>query len=215
MCPDCGVWVREVETTWGETLILNAARDPNGRVVPWISEHRPNGLPAARILPAGVPAEDDRTWSVHECTGIPGSNLLAEEPRYFGTRLMWSDARNEEFLYEECPGPYPGHKPLAVFLKYADQYEPNIGAIQPRVMADGGAVFIFTPDMAHPAGNRDLEQWLYNHDPDEVIRVLNEHGPRGTWIAELGLWQPQASGEEAQLLSFANTRVQPCSLPLV
>ena len=76
VCPDCALWVREVESTWGEILLLNAARDPLGRVVPWPSD-RENGQTQARLLPAGVPAENEDTWSVHSCSGVVGCGLFA------------------------------------------------------------------------------------------------------------------------------------------
>jgi len=98
MCPDCALWVREVEATWGEILLLNAARDPLGRVVPWPSE-RATELTQARLLPAGVPAEKEDTWSVHSCSGVVGCRLFAGDPVYFGTRVMHSDARQQEILY--------------------------------------------------------------------------------------------------------------------
>ena len=99
-CPDCGLWVREVESTWGEILLLNAARDPSGRVVPWPSD-RATGQAQARLLPAGVPAENSDTWSVHRCPGFVGCGLFAEERRFFGTRVMYSDARQAEILFVE------------------------------------------------------------------------------------------------------------------
>ena len=98
ICPDCGLWVREVESTWGEILVLNAARDPLGRIVPWPSD-RVTGLAQARLLPAGVSAESEDTWSVHGCQGVIGCGLFAEERKYFGTRVMFSDARQAEILY--------------------------------------------------------------------------------------------------------------------
>jgi hypothetical protein len=100
VCPDCGVWVRHVESTWGEILVLNAARDPLGRVVPWPSD-RVTGQAQARLLPAGVPADSEDTWSIHGCEGVVGSGLFAQEPVYFGTRAMFSDARQAEILYVE------------------------------------------------------------------------------------------------------------------
>ena len=98
VCPDCALWVREVESTWGEILLLNAARDPLGRVVPWPSD-RENGQAQARLLPAGVPAEDEDTWSVHSCSGVVGCGLFTGDPVYFGARVMYSDARQQEILY--------------------------------------------------------------------------------------------------------------------
>ena len=98
VCPDCALWVRDVESTSGEILLLNAARDPLGRFVPWPSE-RATGLTQARLLPAGVPAENEDTWSVHSCSGVVGCGLFAGDPVYFGTRVMYSDARQQEILY--------------------------------------------------------------------------------------------------------------------
>ena len=98
ICPDCGLWVREVESTWGEILVLNAARDPLGRVVPWPSV-RETGQAQARLLPAGVPAENGDTWSVHSCPGIAECGIFGEERKYFGTQVMYSDARQCEILY--------------------------------------------------------------------------------------------------------------------
>lgn len=97
-CPDCGLWVREVESTWGEILLLNAARDPLGRVVAWPSD-RVTGQAQGRLLPAGVPAENEDTWSVHSCPGVVGCGLFDEERKYFGTRVMYSDARQAEILF--------------------------------------------------------------------------------------------------------------------
>ncbi len=77
-CPDCGLWVREVESTWGEILLLNAARDPFGRVVAWPPD-RETGQAQGRLLPAGVPAENEDTWSVHSCPGVVGCGLFDEE----------------------------------------------------------------------------------------------------------------------------------------
>lgn len=213
VCPDCGQWLREVETTWGESLLLNAARDPRGRVVPWPSE-RLNGAAVARILPAGVPAEDDRTWSVHACRGVPGSRLFAEEPTHFGTRLMFSDARNSEWLLSECPGPHPGHQALPVLLKYADRYPSITGVIEPETDENGLTVFAFTPDSGEYATVDSRVEVLYNHDPDGVLRTLKTHGSRGSWIAELGLWQPLLANADEALLSFTTSPVKPCSLPL-
>ncbi len=76
VCPDCALWVREVESTWGEILLLNADRDPVGRVVPWPSE-RATGQTQARLLPAGVPVENKDTGSVHSCSGVVGCGLFA------------------------------------------------------------------------------------------------------------------------------------------
>ena len=211
ICPDCGVWVRDVDTTWGEVLTLNAASDPHGRVVPWASENL-NGSAVARILPAGVPAEDDRTYSVHVCTGIPGSGVFRDEPTHFGTRMMWSDARNEEFLYEECPGPRSGHQALPLLLKYADQHPQHRGDFQPGVDDHGRTMFVFLPNPGE-----FLEggaQALYNHDPDTVTELLDRVGTRGVWIPDLGLAQLEHPWEEGPLVSFSNTPVKPCSLPL-
>jgi len=211
ICPDCGVWVRDVDTTWGEVLTLNAARDPQGRVVPWASENL-NGSAVARVIPAGVPAEDDRTYSVHVCAGTPGSNLFKEEPSFFGTRMMWSDARNEEFLYEECPGPRSGHQALPLLLKYAEQHPQHTGNFRPGVDDHGRAIVVFLPDPG-----QSLEggaQALYNHDPDTVTEMLQDHGARGVWIPDLGLAQLEHPWEDGPLISFSSTPVKPCSLPL-
>jgi len=40
---DCGVWIPDAETTWGESVTLNAQRDPKGRVVPWAAERSSTG----------------------------------------------------------------------------------------------------------------------------------------------------------------------------
>ncbi len=212
ICPDCGVWVRDVDTTWGEVLTLNAARDPNGRVVPWASENF-NGAAVARILPAGVPAEDGRTYSVHVCTGTPGSNLFKEEPTFFGTRMIWSDARNAEFVYGECPGPRSGHRVLPVLLEYAEQYPQYRGDFQPGIDDHGRAIFVFLPEDPE----QSLEggaQALYNHDPDTVTELLDRFGTRGVWIPDLGLAQLEHPWEDGPLVSFSDTPVSPCSLPL-
>ncbi len=211
ICPDCGTWVRDVETTWGERLVLGAARDPNGGVVPWASGNL-NGPTVARILPAGVTAEDERTYSVHVCAGTPGSGVFKEEPSFFGTRMMWSDARNEEFLYEECPGPRSGHQALPLLLKYAEQHPQYRGDFQPGVDDHGRVVFAFLPDpeMSLEGG----AQALYNHDPGSITELLDKYGTRGVWIPALGLAQLQHPWDEGPLISFSNTPVKPCSLPL-
>jgi len=212
VCPDCGVWIRDVETTWGASVTLNAARDPNGRVVPWPAESL-NGTAVARILPAGVPAEDDRTWSMHACTGTPGNGLFKEEPVYFGTRVMFSDTRNEEFLYEECPGRCTGHEPLPLLLKYADRHTQHKGHFYADADENDMTVFIFQPDPDQPSPTE--QQVLYNHAPDHVVQTLKTHGRHWHWIPDLGLAQLDDPSEpEEVLLSFSPTPVNPCSLPL-
>jgi hypothetical protein len=211
VCPDCGVWIRDVETTWGETVTLNAARDPNGRIVPWPAESL-NGAAVARILPAGVRAEDGRTWSVHACNGIPGNGLFREQPTHFGTRVMFSDARNEEFVYEECPGSHTGHKALPLLLKYADWHTQHAGNFYAGTNEDDMTVFIFLPDPGQP-GQTEL-QVLYNHDPDHVVQTLKTHGRHWQWIPDLGLAHLDDPLGKEELLSFSLNPVKPCSLPL-
>jgi len=67
--------------------MLNSARDPLGRTVPWPSD-RLTGLAQARLLTAGVQAENEDTGSVHSCQVVVGCGLFGEERKYFGTRVM-------------------------------------------------------------------------------------------------------------------------------
>jgi hypothetical protein len=149
---------------------------------------------------------------VHACTGDPENGLFKEEPARFGTRVMFSDARNQEIVYAECPGSHPGHKPIAVLLKYAVQYQQHTGDFQASANQDDMTVFTFLPDTEQTAAVES--QVLYNHDPDHVIQTLKTHGTHGLWVPDLGLAQLDHPRGEGMLLSFSLTPVNLCSLPL-